>query len=505
MESELPRNPALCIAETVSSNFKTTLTKNDMKKALKLLTLSSLVILYSCSIEKHIIENNTLTKKQVEKIDSIFVAIDTISRSFNGHISSFNPPNFDILRVVPIEVFYFGEIVKEEIVEKNNGWLKLKLTEKIKLQNNQTIEKEKYGWFSYQSPNKIYLVNSNEILQELSSSDISTNIDLKNYLLAPLVTTKDETLDQKTIDMLLSQKAMNFDGLKFNKKRFDYSNFSLGSFRGTYFIDCDLSNVIATREFLTNDNDFFKTRIDVGTNKDMTFKYWKFSDVIFFNTKIENSTFENCIFMTASTTGLVSFNNAIILNTKFSNPNDGYFSNIVHNNSSFQNCKFENVKSYGSINFNTKIEKSDFFNCLWQNSSYSSNSKIIGGYFFNHKIINGNFSYFKIESLGQVKPKFESCEFTNSIFSNSTINAWFAQNTSFSGLTNFSNINFTSSIFEQVTFGSPNQGVPFNMKNCNFGNVEFRNQVKFIKCDLTGCIWPSDISNVQFIDCIGVN
>lgn len=476
-----------------------------MKKNITFLSLSLLILLNSCSIEKHVIDNNILTKKQIEKTDSIFIAIDTISKKFNNHILTLNPPDIDELKIVPLDVFYFGEIVQEEIVERKNGWLKIKLTEKIKLQNNQTILKDKYGWFSYQSHDKVYLTDDNNQPVGLKSPFATSDIDLKSYTITPLlISTKNDLLDQKTLDMLLSQRALNFDGLKFDNKRFDFSNFSLGSFRGTYFLNSNLSNIIATREFLTNDNDFFRTRIDGGINKDMLFKYWKFTDVIFFNTTIENSTFENSIF-SSSITGLVSFNNTNFLNSKFSNSKDGYFSNIVHNNSTYQNCRFDDVKIYNGINFNTRIENSNFFNCLWQNTSYSLNSRIVGGYYLKLKVIGGDYSRIKIESFGGTKSNFENCEFINAVFTNSTIDAWFSQNTSFSGLNDFSNNNFTSSIFESVTFGNAKQSSLFRMRNSNFSNVEFRNQVKFIKCDLTGSTWPSDMSNVQFIDCIGKN
>lgn len=468
-------------------------------------TFTVIGLLTSCSVEKLVNTNNQLTSELKSQNDSLILSSNNVVSGIRKTNSNSESPDLSNLKKTSYSNFYFGEITKEEILEKKGSWTKIRLSEKIKLQNGEIVIKERTGWYLFNTPEIIYLVNA----QLQYDSDFKSNTPfatIEKYNFSKFVFTgKVDLLDQKSIDILLSEKALNFDGLKFDNKRFDYANFTLGSYRGTYFLNSNLSNIIAKRDLITNDNDFFETKFEGGTNKDMTFSFWKIRDVIFYNTIIENSNFNNCLF-SSEASGLVTFNTVSFKNIKFSNTTDGYFKNIVHNNTSFEGCRFDDIKFYGSINFNTRYISCNFYNSLWQGVSFNNTqvtpSKITGGYFSKLKIVGGDFSKIKIESYGGIKPQFSETEIVNAYFSNSTIDAWFKDGCQIYGNGDFSGINFTNSIIENSTFGKTNQVGLFKLKNCNFTNVEFRSPIKFIKCDLTGSTWPTNISNIEFIDCV---
>lgn len=313
-------------------------------------------------------------------------------------------------------------------------------------------------------------------------------------------TDKLDLLDQKSIDILLSEKAMNFDGLRFDNKRFDYSNFTLGSFRGTYFNNCNLTAIVAKRDKITTDNDFNATTIQGGTNKNLNFSFWKINETIFYKTIIEQSTFLNCAF-TSTVSGMVNFNEASIKNSKFVNTS---FEGITHLTSSYENVAFENVKTTFGVNFNLKYVNCNFKDCIWDKVSFNNTqaipSKISGGFFSNLTITSGVYNSLIIEG----KPQFSGLKITNASFANAKIDAWIKDSSKIAGLNiDFSGVNYMSSIIEDTIFGSDLVTNPrLNMKNSNFRTVTFRSQVKFINCDLTGSTWPTDISNITFINCL---
>ena len=486
------------------------LTSNSINMKTRIICLPMVLIciglLSSCSVEKLVTTNNQLTSEIKSQNDSLILSTTSIDRGIEKIKYNSESPDLNSLSKVSFSNFYFGDIIKEEILDKIGNWTKIKLSEKIKLQNGEIVIKERIGWYQFSTPEIIYQSTSN-LLYDTYFDDKTQIINKESYNFQKFVFTgKTDLLDQKGTDILLAEKALNFDGLRFDTKRFDYANLNLGSYRGTYFNNCNLSNIIAKRDLITNENDFFETKIEGGTNKDMFFSFWKLRDVIFYNTLIENSNFGNCLF-SSEISGLVTFNTVTFKNTKFNNTIDGYFKNIAHNNTLFEGCRFDDIKFYGLIHFNTRYVACNFYNSLWQGVSFNNTqvtpSKITGGYFYKLKIVGGDYSKIKIENYGGIKPQFSEIEIVNAFFSNSTIDAWFKEGSQIYGIGDFSGINFTSSIIENSTFGKTNQVSLFKMKNCNFTNVEFRTPVKFIKCDLTGSTWPTNISNIEFINCVG--
>ena len=464
------------------------------------------ITMAGCGVEQLVATNNELTGKLRQQNDTLIGELRALRDTVRILSLADRAPEMAKLSQMSLSNFYYGDIVKEETLEQRGKWRKLRLTEKIKLQNGETVLKQRSGWYFFGTPETIYLADAQTSL-DASFSEPLAETDINRYQVARILFTgKTDFLDQKGLDLLLADRAMNFDGLRFDAKRLDYANLALGSYRGTVFNNCNLSNVSGRRDVITTDHDFQKTRIEAGTNKDMSFSFWKFRDVLFYNTSIENSNFSNCLF-TSEGNGLVSFNTVNLKNVQFSHTADGYFKNIVHSNTSFESCRFDDAKFYGTLHFNTRFTACNFYNNLWQGVSFNntqvSPSRITGGYFSKMKIVGGDYSQIRIEAYGGMKPQFSETEIVNAIFTGSTIEAWFKENCKINGLNDFSRVNFTSSIFEDTTFGSTAQGMRFNLKNANFSGVEFRSNVKFIKCDLTGAIWPANVSNVQFIDCIG--
>jgi uncharacterized protein YjbI with pentapeptide repeats len=316
------------------------------------------------------------------------------------------------------------------------------------------------------------------------------------------ITTKSDSLKQKDIDILLSSKALNFDGLKFVSKKFDYANLSLGSFRGTYFYNCNLIYTSAIRNVFQESNDFYGTRIENGKNTNMLFEFWKFREVAFLETSFFDSDFNNCDFY------LAYFHNLKFTNVFFSNKMGGLYKAIRQNNVTYENCRFENVKMVEYINLSVNYSNCNFFDGEWRGVQFNNiqelQSKIISGLFEHLHIVSGDYSKIIITPNDVHKTKFSGVRFENTCFRGSVINAWFCDSCLIvGGNSDFSNVNFQSSIFDETIFGSATQLTLLNLKNAKFAECEFRDNVTFIKCDLTGATWPSNISNVRFISCQG--
>lgn len=321
---------------------------------------------------------------------------------------------------------------------------------------------------------------------------------------------KVDSLDQRDIDLLLAQKALNFNGLRFDDKRFDFADFSSGSYRGTFFNNCNLSNIVALNDSHENKynskHNFNQTEIKKGINKNQLFVFWSFNNSFFYKTLIEKSKFDNCIFI-GKRDGLVNFHTVTIKNSSFSNSKEGQLNGITLAFTRFESCRFDDIKFYDSVHFDSEYINCNFYGGLFQDLSFSPTmkNKIIGGYFNNLQIRNCDFSEIIIDKIGLVHPKLKSVQIEGAYFSSAKIDAWFEDCHINSLYQNgdFNSVDFSTSIIENTVFGLKDSYSLFQMKKCDFSKVEFRNSVKFIKCDLTGSTWPSNISSVKFIDCVG--
>jgi uncharacterized protein YjbI with pentapeptide repeats len=385
------------------------------EKLLNILLLISIFCLTSCKIEKLVSDNNYISKE-------ISKSAENIDLNAKMLFESSQPPNLNNLEVTTLDDFYYGDIIEEKIIEKKGNWLKLKLTEKIVLNENRNdfILKEKNGWYSFNSPKAIYLIETN--LNSRNSIITENTPDISNdffNLEKNIFTTKPDLLSDKDIDLLISKSSFNFDGLYFKNKRFDYSNFSLGSFYGTIFENCNLSSVNGVRNIFNEGFDFKNTQIVGGINEKLKFNNWKFVDFQFYNTSIKNSIFSNCI-LSNDADGLVSFLNVSIENSKFIKTNENsYLKNISHFNSKYIKTFFIDIISYNSYFFNTQLINCTFKGGEWNNSQFNNRSipnKILGGSFINLKINRGNFSSIEIDELGLSKPNFSNIEIKNSNF-----------------------------------------------------------------------------------------
>jgi uncharacterized protein YjbI with pentapeptide repeats len=505
-----------------------------MKSIYSILVLS--LILFSCKVEQLVQETNQRLSKLESKTDTISNSVKSVKSAIGNYTEYQMDPLIANLQKSSFESFYFGEIINEEIVERRDNWLKVQVTERIRLQNGQVITKNRSAWYSYSNPGEVYLIPTNQQKEnepgldldvkqlsakelstkelntkELNAKELSPGIDKNLLTTAGLTsTTKTDLQDQKAIDALLAQKALNFDGLKFTSKRFDYANFSLGSFRGTAFESCDLSFVEAKRGSITSDYDFTETLLSGGSQKRMNFENWKFNETIFLRTAVEKSNFTNCIFAAdLNSAGTVHFNSSSFTQSTFSQKENGYFKSMIFNNSTFTQCIFNEVKFYSSINFTTQFVNCIFNGGLWHGVSYNNTqvppSKIVGGT-LNKLVVNGgDYRGIIIEPSGLVKTDIVGVEFVSANFSNSKIDAWFKDSFKAYAFGSFMGTDFKESIFENGVFGSELQAGLFNMKNCDFSKCEFRENVKFVKCDLTGSKWPSNLTNVKFVDCAGKN
>lgn len=470
----------------------------------------------SCQVEQLVQYNNELLEDVYGQADTIQDQVKEINANLINYINSTETPAIDHLRRTSFDDFYYGEIIKEELIEKNGDWVKIRLTEKIRIADNGYILKEKLGWYSYNSPDYVYLIEENKDLiadkntRSLIQQSIPTDISKDHFTVQSISSaTKTDLLSQKELDILLAGSDLNFDGLKFKDKRLDYANFSLGSFRGTIFESCNLKYVNGKREAISSQTDFEDTRVIGGINENMNFVNWKFIDSRFDNTSIKNSNFSDCIF-SSNKSGHVTFFNITFEKSYFTNTDQGYFKNITQFNTKFEQTRFTNVDFYNSGYFNTQFINCVFHGGKWQGVVFNNvqvpPSKILGGFYSNIYIYSGNHSSIIIDKLGLVRPEFSGVQFVNTNFSNSKINAWFKDEFKiFGSSSNFSNIDFKESIFENGSFGSEEQVSLINLKNCDFSKCEFRAQVKFTKCDLTGAKFPDDVSNITFKDCIGLD
>ena len=462
----------------------------------------------SCSVEKHILANNEISERQVTQGDTVIKDLKFIRNTIKQNTNSTQPPEIEVSKRINIDDFYYGNIIGEEVLDQKNDWIKIKIKEEIIVPNSKPILKERVGWFLFHTPSYIYpLANENTItildgkdpIQPESMQKTMPNITAPKIL----TTEKSDALDQKSLDILLAAKSMNFDGFRFDNKRFDYANFSFGSFRGSFFNNCNLSNIKCKRDILTKETDFENTKFVSGTHLNAGYSFWKFKDVNFLNITIENSNFENCLFN--STNSAILFQNVTLKKVTFSNTNDGMFSATKFGNTKFENCRFIDVKMYGTINFNTEYISCSVIGGTWYGLGFNVSeapSKILGGSFNNLTIIGGDYPSINILPYGTA-PSFSGVTIVNANFSKATISAIMQDGCKFYGGGNFSNIDFSASYITNSEFGAETQQELFNMKNCKFENTITMQNVKFTKCDLTGSTWPANKSNIQFVDCKG--
>ena len=188
--------------------------------------------------------------------------------------------------------------------------------------------------------------------------------------------------------------------------------------------------------------------------------------------------------------------------------NDGYLKLNAISKTTFDSCTFKNIKYYTTVNFENKYVNCVFNGGLFQGVSFNNSqvpaSRFQGGILRDLRIIGGDFSRIIIEPYGGSKTMIDNTEFVSVLLNNADINAWFMNNTKLYGFGNYSFINFKNSIFENTTFGSDTQlTTKTNFKNCVFSGCDFRENVKFVNCDLNGAVFPASIPNVQFINCSG--
>lgn len=473
------------------------------------------LITVSCGIENVVKESNEKLDNIISKNDTIISRLKNIVDNDNSIYEKESVPDFTTLKVTDLKSFYHGNIIKEDILEKKGDWVKVKLTEKINTSTSQFFLKERIAWCTLKNSQTVYLVNTTpsvaQSVNELEDvSILNPSIQKEDFKFEKDFTTKDESLNQKEIDQLLSQNALNFNGLKFVSKRFDFADFSDGAYRGTLFSNCNLTNISGISDKIVNEYQFTETKFEAGINNKWLFKFWKFDSFIFINMLIENPKFYDCIFYSTSDNGIVNFNNTTFKNALFDFTNEGYMKLNGINKTTFESCTFKNIKFYTTTHFESKYINCVFNNGLFQGVSFSNTplppNRIQGGLFKDMKFVGGDLSRLIIEPYGS-KTLIDNTEFVNVILNNADINAWFLNNTKIYGLTNYSSINFRNSIFENTTFGAATPTSPLaNFKNCNFSNCEFRENVKFINCDLTGAIFPSPTpTNIQFINCIRNN
>lgn len=481
-----------------------------MKK--KFILISFALISFSCGVNKLVEESNKNLESIVSKNDSIITRLKKIVDNDNSIYEKESVPNFSALKVSDLKSFYHGNIMKEEILEKKGSWVKVKLTERVNTSPSQFFVKERVAWCTLNSQTVYLVANSPLTIQTATSEQDITifnpPIDISNYSYGKDFTTKDETLSQKEIDQLLAQNALEFNGLKFVNKRFDFADFSDGAYKGTYFLNCNLTNISGVSDKTSTEYQFTETKFETGTNNKWLFKYWKFDTFMFFNMIIDNAKFYDCIFYSTSDNGIVNINNTTIKNTLFDFTNDGYIKLNSIGKSSFESCNFKNIKFYTTVHFESKYENCVFNGGLFQGVSFNNSqvppSRFKGGILRDLKIIGGDFSRIIIEQHGMSKTMIDNTEFVNVFLNNADINAWFMNNSKIYGLGNYSSINFKNSIFENTTFGSDTPATyKANFRNCNFTGCDFRENVKFVNCDLNGATFPASIPNVQFINCIG--
>ena len=481
-----------------------------MKKiAFTVVYAATVMCFISCSVEKHILANNEISERQIIQGDSVIKDLSRIRNNIEQNVQSTYPSDIEVSNRINIDDFYFGNIIGEEVLAQKNDWIKIKIKEEIIVPNSKLILKERVGWFLFHTPTYIYPVPSENTIKIMDSMETVQQEKLQKsepIFPAPKLLTSDKSdaLDQKSLDILLAAKSMNFDGFRFDNKRFDYANLSVGSFRGTFFNNCNLSYTRCKREILTKETDFENAKFELGTHLNVEYAFWKFKDVNFSKLTIENSNFENCLFNSTNSTKL--FQNAILKKTTFSNTVDGMFSAIKFGDTKFESCKFIDVKMYGIINHNTEYISCSFFGGTWYGLGFNSTqapSKILGGSFNNLTIIGGDYPFINILPFGTA-PSFSSVTVVNANFYKATISAIMQDGCKFYGGGNFSNIDFSTSFITNCEFGAANQAVLFNMTNSKFENTSTMYNVKFIKCDLTGSTWPTDTSKIEFIDCKGV-
>lgn len=493
------------------------------KHSVKLL-IFIVLSLSSCKVEELIQSNNTIAEDQTKlleennniavdvstKIDSLRYEAQAIQKLITATTENNLPPNLGSLKRVSFDEFYFGVIVKEEVLERQGSWLNIELTEKIQLETGGVILRNRQGWYSYNSPNYIYTGGEVVTLNKENKAEVLNQVESKTKISKFVVTisgtTKSDLLNQKEVDLLLSQSDLNFDGLVFNDKKFDFSNFNLGSYRGTKFLKCNLSNVTAIRPSIGTQTDFEYTTISEGVTENMTFQNWKFIQSIFFKTTLNNIIFNDCILTGGS--GVVTFNQAKLFGARFTNSQQGYFKEIAQNQTEHVSSRFENVKFYQCVSWGNIYQNCSFFDCEWRGSAMlpygGIKGKILGGFFKNLVIYSGDYSDIQILKNGLSYPEFTDLNITFSKFRNAVIDAWFKTSlTIIAPGGDYSYIDFKTSIFEAGIFGNSNMNTNMNMQNCDFSKCDFRGNVTFTKCDLRGATFPSDLSRITFIDCIG--
>lgn len=480
--------------------------------------------LSSCKVEKLIQSNNTIAEDQTKlleenngiavvlskKIDSLRYEAQAIQHMITATAQSNLPPNLGSLKRVSFDEFYFGTIVKEEVLERRGSWLNIELTEKIQMEAGGFILRSRQGWYSYNSPNYIYTSGEVAMLNKENEAVVMTQAESKTkismYAMTISGTTKSDLLNQKEVDLLLAQSDLNFDGLVFNDKKFDFSNFNLGSYRGTKFLKCNLSNVVAIRPAIGAQADFEYTTISEGITENITFQNWKFIKSAFFKTQLNDVIFNDCILTGGS--AVVTFNQAKLFGARFTNSQQGYFKEIAQYQTEHVSSRFENVKFYQCVSWGNIYQNCSFFDCEWRGSSMlpygNIKGKILGGFFKNLEIYSGDYSDIQILKNGLSYPEFTDLNITFSKFRNAVIDAWFKNSlTIIAPGGDYSNIDFKTSIFEAGIFGNSDMYTNMNMRNCDFSQCEFRGNVTFTKCDLNGAKFPSDLSKITFTDCIG--
>ena len=472
-----------------------------MKKNILLLIAFSTIIT-SCKVTSLIEANNKINEDISSKLDSLDLKITEVTSESLEYNKN---PSLTELKRTTFDEFYSGNVTKEEIIELKFNWKKIQLEKNIQ-SGNQTITKTLIGYFNLNTPQYIYLVNSDDPIEidknrNRKFTTITTEIDSINKIIT--TTERTDNYTQKELDFLIANGDYCFDGFMFDNKRFDYLDFEKGSFRGTIFDNCFLDNAIVSRTGFNNtEYDFTKTQIKNSTQNNLFFSYWKFDENTFFKVTFNQSTFENCKF------DETSFNQSNFTNVTFKNNLDGYLNNFNSLLSSFQGCTFDATKIYSGVMWGNTFTSSTFKNCeiKWTGLiNYGSTpTKIEVCNFNGGKFHAGNQSNIIIEHPAGYT-EFVGVEFSSINWRNARIKAWFRDNCTFSYGSNLENINWLNSIFENISFNSNNPPTSVNMKNSDFSSVDFRSNVVFYNCDFDGSTFPSisELQNagVKFFNC----
>jgi uncharacterized protein YjbI with pentapeptide repeats len=317
-----------------------------------------------------------------------------------------------------------------------------------------------------------------------------------------------DNLTQGQVDQLLANGQMNFDGLRFDNKRMEFINFDKGSFRGTTFYNTILNDGIARRKSAEPDRfDFEDANIYLSKLKRVSFFNWKFLRTMFQGDSITDATFKYCSFIENK------IYNSYLLNVKFNNGSRTSLNNMQIYTSTLEGNRFDSLRFNGGafgamVNFKSSVfNEMEFFNVNFMKVGSQEPVKFSAGCSFQ----NVKFTSSTLEGVVFGEPQTSSwlanVTFDNIIWRNGSAKASFNENCLFKGpATLLQNINFTSSVFNGISFGIQNASYKLDIKQCQFNNCVFNSAITFYNCNLANSTFPStsilQAAGVKFINCL---